>query len=238
MSKRLIAFAPAALAAGVMLLTACGQPDPTAQVSRKSSETSGTSAGVMTDGIARNTGGDEPVKCGTVEVHTVSHMLVADPTSGGIVGCAEAFNVLDEYLQALPGEPGDPFATIELPSGWTCGMDDGEFAAIDCENGAGLALHTEKPADDDTQPVECGHVEVHTVMYTLFADPTPAGTVGCTEAFNVVDEYLNALPGEPGDPSSTITLPSGWTCMKDDGEFASIYCDTDAGLALHTEPAK
>jgi hypothetical protein len=244
MNKRLLAFAPVALAAGVMLLTACGQTDQTVQVGKKSNN----SVDVQTDGFAKKASGDDlqPVECGTVEVNTVTHMLVADPTSGGIVGCTEAFNVIDEYLNALPGEPGDPFSTITLPSGWTCSKDDGEFAAIDCKKGEGdfeFAFHTQRPTDgteppETTEPVVCGPVEVHTVTHTLVADATPAGVVGCTEAFNVVDEYLNALPGEPGDPSSTITLHSGWTCMKDDGEFESIYCDTDEGLALHTEPAK
>jgi hypothetical protein len=239
MNKRLLAFAPVALAAGVMLLTACGQTDQAAQVGKKSS--SSDSVDVKTDGFAKKVTGDDlqPVECGPVEVHTVTHMLVADPTSGGIVGCTEAFNVVDEYLNALPGEPGDPFSTITLPSGWTCSKDDGEFAAIDCKKGEGdfeFAFHTEKPADEgDAQPVECGPVEVHTVTHTLVADATSAGVVGCTEAFNVVDEYLNALPGEPGDPFSTITLPSGWTCSKDDGEFAAIDCKNDDGFALHTE---
>lgn len=242
MSKRLTAFVPAALIGGVLLLTACGQAGPAANTSQSTStkSTSTPSTPVKTDGVVSSSDEElEPVECGPVKVYETTYTLVADPTPAGIVGCTEAFNVVDEYLAALPVN-GDVFQTVELPSGWTCSMDDGEYATIDCEDKQGLRLHTEpsgteEGGGDDLTPVDCGPVEVNTGEHVLIADATGAGIVGCTEAFNVVDEYQNALPGEPGDVFQTITLPSGWTCGTDDGEFAAIECTNEEGLRLHTE---
>jgi hypothetical protein len=246
MSKRLTAFVPAALVAGVLLLSACGQAgNGRAAKDGQSTSTSptSTSASATADVVPASKDEDlQPVECGPAEVYETTHILVATPGPGGIVGCTEAFNVLDEYLNAPAA--GDVFNTKKLSNGWSCGQDDGEFAAIDCVNKrkGDLAFHT-KPGESDSgqgdedQPGECGPVEVNTVQHMLVTDSTAAGNPGCTEAFNVLDEYLNA-PGA-GDVFNTKELPSGWTCSQDDGEFPAIDCANGQGFRFHTEePAK
>jgi hypothetical protein len=246
MSKRLTAFVPAALVAGVLLLSACGQAAGPGLAAKdgQSTPTSSTNTSAKADVVPASSDEElQPVECGPVEVYETTHILVASPSPGGIVGCTEAFNVLDEYLGAP--KAGDVFNTQKLSNGWSCSQDDGEFPQIDClnERNGGFSFYTKNgdsgegdPGQgEEQQPVECGPVQVYSTNYMLVADQTAAGTVGCTEAFNVIDEYQNALPGEPGDPFQTIELPSGWTCSMDDGEFAFIDCENEQGLALHTE---
>src|SRR5262245_59720101 len=106
MNKRLIAIVPVALAAGVMLLTACGQAGDrvqagaTAKTSQSASGNTGKPA--KTDGVVADGSGEavECVDCGTVEIHSYEQMLVADGTPYGRVGCTEAFNVISQYLDA------------------------------------------------------------------------------------------------------------------------------------------
>jgi hypothetical protein len=145
MSKRLAAFVPAVLVGGVLLLTACGQGGSVAESPQQTS-TGPASTMVSSKANGLSSANDaRPVECGTVEVDTVTHILVADGTPAGVVGCTEAYNIVDEYLKA-PSVPGDPFQTKKLSGTWTCSKDDGEFAAIDCKNDAGLTFHTEEPA--------------------------------------------------------------------------------------------
>jgi hypothetical protein len=98
-------------------------------------------------------------------------------------------------------------------------------------------------ASDDIEPVDCGPVDVADgITHTLVADPSDAGLVGCTEAFNVVDEYLMIPASERGANLEGIDLSDGWSCTTDDGETASTGCvkgRTADGyeLAFHTEPA-
>jgi hypothetical protein len=225
-----------AIAAGAMLLTACGE---------KGSATEDVSAGgAKVDNIA-NRGGDEPVDCGEVEItDTITHTLIAVPTSTGTVGCTEAFNVLDEYL-AIPAEDRELDGT-PLSGGWACGTEDGETMLIICGSDNELAFHTQpidEPLPADTvEPVECGDIDVtETITHTLIADPTPTGTVGCTEAFNVLDEYL-AIPAEDRSASfENMPLSNGWACGTDDGAVMSIGCvkgglDADYEFAFHTTP--
>ena len=71
----------------------------------------------------------------------------------------------------------------------------------------------------------------------MIADAAANGIVGCTEAFNVVDEFVK-LPQEKKAEASlgNVTLPSGWSCTVDDGATANLGCvKDDAGLSLHTE---
>ena len=74
----------------------------------------------------------EPVNCGEVEVDGAKHTLTAQPAEYGLVGCAEAFNVIDEYLKVPAQERGANLNGTDLPSGWTCTTLDGETASIGC----------------------------------------------------------------------------------------------------------
>jgi predicted small secreted protein len=229
MFKRIAVLA--ALAAGTVLLTACNATESVSGAGQ------GNSAGVAADVKLAAGADDESVDCGEVEVDGNTHTLTAEPTAGGIVGCTEAFNVLDEYLTH-----GTSIEDTMLSNGWSCVTDDGETAAIGCLNDSGLAFSTTPSSTDgDGQPVDCGEVEVEGTTHTLTAEPTFSGVVGCTEAFNVLDVYL-AIPVEDrGAGFENLPLSNGWACGTDDGEVMSIGCvkgglDNDYKLAFHTMP--
>jgi hypothetical protein len=94
---------------------------------------------------------------------------------------------------------------------------------------------------EDFQPVDCGPADfANGETHTVVADPGKAGLVGCTEAINVVGEYLKVPAGQRGLDS--VAVSNGWRCTTDDGETASIGCvkggsGQDFDLALHTKPA-
>ena len=83
------------------------------------------------------------------------------------------------------------------------------------------------------EPVDCGEVSLGTeARYRLIAQPTDSGVVGCTAAFNVVDEFTKLPPEKRAEASlGNVVLASGWTCTVDDGERADLGCTKD-GLAL------
>lgn len=246
MNKRMSFLVLAAgAAAGVVLLTACGQPGST--TGAKDAPTTA----VKVDSISSSGNDLEPVNCGEVQVtDSVSHTLVADPTHGGIVGCSEAFNIIDEYLAIPEAERNATLDSLPVSNGWSCVTDDGEFASIGCVKGERVnddyefAFHTE-PADavEPMEPVNCGEIAVtNTITHNLIADPTRGGIVGCTEAFNIIDEYL-AIPSEERSASfENIPVSNGWSCGTDDGETWTFYCvkgervDDNYEFAFHTEP--
>jgi hypothetical protein len=214
MFKRLAVLA--ALAAGAVLLTACN-------ASVSANEGTGTTVD------AKVATGDEPVDCGEVDLNGSKQKLIAVRANGGIVGCAEALNVLDQYV------------TRGTPSGgWACAPDDTTVACVkgDATSAGGLGFHTEHSLDA-LEPVNCGEVDVDGTKHTLTAQPAEYGLVGCTEAFNVIDEYLKVPARERGANLDGTDLPSGWTCTTLDGETASIGCVKDPvgdkfGLAFST----
>ncbi|MFE0020071.1 hypothetical protein [Amycolatopsis sp. NPDC059021] len=76
-------------------------------------------------------------------------------------------------------------------------------------------MPVDNPADG--KDVNCGPIgsDSNGVRQNLMAKATPNGTVGCTEAFNVLDEYKK----HPVDQAETGTmgaarLPSGWACAS------------------------
>ena len=126
---------PTVLAAGVMLLSACGQDDPAeAGQDEPAATTSATST--ATGGGSTGEDGAQSVDCGEVDVDGgVTHRLIADPATAGTVGCTEAFNVLDAYLAVPAGERGASFEGLDVGNGWSCVTDDGETASIACIKG-------------------------------------------------------------------------------------------------------
>lgn len=149
MTKRLSIVA---LAAGALLLSACGTENTAA-----SDSTSDTSTPVKstsdTSTAASGTSEDlQPVDCGEVTLKSGVHHLVADPAANGIVGCTEAFNVLDEFTKLPPEQQSAAsLGNVDLPSGWSCTVDDGETANVSCVKDKvgdeyGFALHTEQQA--------------------------------------------------------------------------------------------
>ncbi len=100
---------------------------------------------------------------------------------------------------------------------------------------------TASGAEEGLAPVDCGEVTPKSGVHHLIADPAANGIVGCTEAFNVLDEFTKLPPEKQSEASLTnVTLPSGWSCTVDDGETANVSCVKDKngdeyGFALHTE---
>jgi hypothetical protein len=65
---------------------------------------------------------------------------------------------------------------------------------------------------------------------------TPAGTVGCTEAINVMTEYFQEAPTKAEGTAHALTV-AGWSCLADTGAqgTGSVGCDKD-GFAMRTQP--
>ena len=69
----------------------------------------------------------------------------------------------------------------------------------------------------------------------ITSDATSAGTTGCTEAFNVLDEYLQRAAKESQGTSHELNV-QGWSCLVDTGASASgtITCGKN-GFAFHAK---
>ncbi|APU15451.1 MULTISPECIES: hypothetical protein [Actinoalloteichus] len=155
MNRRSV-LVPAMLAAGGLFLAACGQTesdqdavpaDDTAaeapasggltEDSTPSDDGSPTDASGAADPTGPGEDGLEPVDCGEIELDAgTTHNLIALPSAGGVVGCTEAFNVIDEFIQ-LPDEEKAEAAlgNVELSDGWSCTIDDGATAGVGCVQG-------------------------------------------------------------------------------------------------------
>jgi hypothetical protein len=119
---------PAVLAAGA-LLTACdlGGSDEAKQntpVTPSSTEGNATPAG--STGSAE----DLSVICGYADVDGARHELIVDAGVRGRITCAEAYDVLDHYLEVPVAERGE---AVDLSNAWACSSwaEDGK-AGIEC----------------------------------------------------------------------------------------------------------
>ena len=97
------------------------------------------------------------------------------------------------------------------------------------------------PTDGESEAVNCGKVgPTGGKQVDLIAEATDAGTVGCTEAINVISQYYHdAAVQVPGDGTSRIREIGKWTCAIDTGGPVSsrqIGCGNDDGFAMHTQP--
>ncbi|MFC4604884.1 LysM peptidoglycan-binding domain-containing protein [Rhodococcus kronopolitis] len=75
----------------------------------------------------------------------------------------------------------------------------------------------------------CGQFSIGATSFNLVAVSTPAGRVGCGEAFNVMEGFI-ATPGAPGTPASV----RGWDCRPRENNFPE--CTKD-GLLMYGTPA-
>ena len=89
--------------------------------------------------------------------------------------------------------------------------------------------------DPNGSPVNCGDVKTANGKADVVAEATPAGTVGCVEAINVISEYIAQSPTK-GEGTAYSLVVDGWSCLTDTGAQGSglIGCDKD-GLAFHTQ---
>ncbi|MFG1783107.1 LysM peptidoglycan-binding domain-containing protein [Rhodococcus oryzae] len=81
------------------------------------------------------------------------------------------------------------------------------------------------PAIED---VTCGQFAIGSTPFTLVAVSTPAGRVGCGEAFTVMEEFI-ATPGAPGQAANI----RGWDCHPRENNFPE--CTRD-GLMMFGAP--
>jgi hypothetical protein len=130
MFKHARMLAPAVLAAGAMLLTACDLGGSTGATQQNPSATTpsstpgkATPAGSTSDSDATSDGGSteqEPIDCGEVNVGgDVVQTLIAEVGVSGVVSCTAATKVLNEFLTTPTSERAQGEMT-ELQGGWLC----------------------------------------------------------------------------------------------------------------------
>ena len=92
------------------------------------------------------------------------------------------------------------------------------------------------PAQGAGAPVNCGKVDSPNGQVDLVAVATKAGTVGCTEAINVISDYFAQAPTKSQGTAHALTV-AGWNCLADTGArgTGAVGCDKN-GLAFHTQP--
>ncbi|WP_020661706.1 hypothetical protein [Amycolatopsis benzoatilytica] len=84
---------------------------------------------------------------------------------------------------------------------------------------------------------DCGPVDGPNSKVDVVTDAMPAGTVGCTEAINVMSDYLRQAPTKAEGTGQFLDV-DGWNCGYDGGAGGSkqIYCGK-AGLSFHGKAA-
>jgi hypothetical protein len=103
---------------------------------------------------------------------------------------------------------------------------------------AGVASAAPAHGDHAQRVVDCGSIDNANGgwRYEVYAVPTDAGTVGCTEAFNVIDQYFRDLPYAEG--TALVEHIHGWTLMTDTGTYGSyrVGAENEDGLAFYANP--
>jgi hypothetical protein len=140
-------------------------------------------------------------------------------------------------LSACTGEQsaaGNPATTTTAPASSTSDSSEApepspepEPAPEDPEDGG----EAEVPSGEGCGPVDGTNGTVQVVP-----EDTSAGTVGCTEAINVITEYYADSPTKGQGTAYALTI-DGWYCLTDSGAQGSgaVGCEKD-GLAFHTQP--
>jgi hypothetical protein len=144
MFKHTKLFVPAVLAAGALLLTACG-PDVSADDGAKSTTPTGTDSSTKgdaapagsTEGESTPAGGgstDGVENCGNSAVNNgPTLLLVPDKGAGGYLTCDQLRAVWDEFTSiAARGEI--PAEGVTVDSDWQCvpKVDNGDMVGADC----------------------------------------------------------------------------------------------------------
>jgi hypothetical protein len=102
--------------------------------------------------------------------------------------------------------------------------------------GAAGVVHTTSSSESIGGDQDCGKVDTFNGQVDLIADATPAGTVGCTEAIDVMTEYFQQAPTKAEGTADALTV-EGWSCLADTGAqgTGAVGCEKD-GLSMHTQP--
>ncbi|HEV7652484.1 MAG TPA: hypothetical protein VGP26_30375 [Actinophytocola sp.] len=107
--------------------------------------------------------------------------------------------------------------------------------AADGGSGEATGIAPGEPDPNGGGGANCGDVKTANGKADVFAEDTPAGTVGCVEAINVITKYIAQSPTKGEGTAYSLTV-DGWSCLTDTGAQGSglIGCDKD-GLAFHTQ---
>jgi len=150
-----------------------------------------------------------------------------------IVGLLAAAGLLSACSgQEQAATPDKPTTTASAPS---TSAGDETVPEPPPSSGGAPGIAPGEP-DPNGSGVDCGGVQTANGKAAVFAENTPAGTVGCTEAINVISEYI-AQAATKGEGTAHSLTVDGWSCLTDTGAQGSgaIGCDKD-GLAFHTLP--
>lgn len=109
-------------------------------------------------------------------------------------------------------------------------------AAVSTSASAAHVVRTTGASGKTGPDQDCGDVSAINGQVDLVAVATPAGTVGCTEAIDVMTEYFQEAPTKAEGTADALTV-EGWSCLADTGAQGTgiVGCDKD-GLAMHTRP--
>jgi hypothetical protein len=120
------------------------------------------------------------------------------------------------------GQTAKPQARTPKPEGSTAGKR---------QEGSGPA-----PRGGLGKTVDCGQIDGPTGKIDVVAEAMPAGTVGCTEAINVLSDYLAQAPTKAEGTAHVLSV-DGWQCAYDGGAVGSglIGCG-GKGLSFHGQP--
>ncbi|HEY2056916.1 MAG TPA: hypothetical protein VGH57_00985 [Amycolatopsis sp.] len=119
------------------------------------------------------------------------------------------------------GQTAKPQARAPKPASSTAGKRDGSGPA---------------PRGGLGKTVDCGPIDGPTGKIDVVAEAMPAGTVGCTEAIDVLSDYLAQAPTKAEGTAHVLTV-DGWQCAYDGGTAGSgmIGCG-GKGLSFHGQP--
>lgn len=160
-------------------------------------------------------------------------------TKALIVGLSVAAAGLLSACNAELAAAGGPSATSAPPAVSTsASVDEPEPSSApepssgpeDGGSGAGTGQESDPPIGEG-----CGPVDGTNGTVDVIPEDTAAGTVGCTEAINVITKYYEDSPTQGEGTAYALTV-DGWYCLTDGGAQGSgaVGCEKD-GLAFHTQ---
>jgi hypothetical protein len=161
----------------------------------------------------------------------------------GVVAAAGLLSACSGEQQAATGDTPATTTTSAAPS-TSAGPAESDApetpsSAADDGDGGGAGIAPGEPDPNGSDPelgASCGDVDGMNGKVDVFAEDTPTGRVGCTEAINVITEYFADAPTK-GEGTAYVLTVDGWSCLTDTGAQGSgnTACEKD-GLAFHTRP--
>ncbi|GAA4538159.1 hypothetical protein [Amycolatopsis samaneae] len=173
--------------------------------------------------------------------------LVPAAVAGGVLLLSSCGSNAAPSAAPAPSTSAAPQITSSAPSPGTSANGASGGGQQTKAPGAGRQTDTphRTPVDKPSEgkDVNCGPTDPNQKdAQDVIAEAKPAGTVGCTEVFNVLDEYKKHPIDPQGGTMREARLTSGWTCAM--APHASrqgvtiVSCGDDGGRSFRSEPAK